>query len=140
MTAHEQRATGCAASLEDLLLAILACGEVHLVVKNAGATAELWGEARVKVSPEWLTIELVGTRDHLHVRRAALAGAAFLTEASKNRGVQFLEGEEHPVLTCRLPGTAKGRPDYCAERRAAFDQIETQYRGAPWRRSVEGGS
>jgi len=141
VTAREQRAAARAASsLEDLLGAIIACGEVHLVVKNAGATAELRGEARLSIGEEWLTIELVGTPDHLHVRRAALTGAEFLTEASKNRGVCFLAEEGQPVLTCRLPGTAEGRPGYSAERRAAFDALEASDRGALWRRRSEAGS
>ena len=141
MTASEPRAAARAASsLEDLLVAILACGEVHIVVKNAGVTAELRGEARLSIGEEWLTIELVGTPDHLHVLRAALTGAEFLTEASKNRGVCVLGEEGHPVLTCRLPGTAEGRPGYSAERRAAFDALEASHRGALWRRRPEAGS
>ena len=141
MTAREQRAAASAASsLEDLLGALIVCGEVHLVVKNAGATAELRGEARLSIGEEWLTIELVGTPDHLHVRRAALTGAGFLTEASKNHGVCFLGEEGQPVLTCRLPGTAEGRPGYSAERRAAFDAVEASHRGALWRRRSEAGS
>jgi len=141
VTAREQCAAASGASpLEDLLSAIVACGEVHLVVKNAGATAEFRGKATASIGEEWLTIQLVGTPDHVHVRRAALTGAEFLVEPSKNCGVLFLSDDDEPVLTCRLPGTAEDRPGYSAERRAAFDRVEARHRGVPWRRGLGAGS
>ena len=127
-------------ALEDLLRTIVACGEVHLVVKNAGATAELRGEATVSSGEGWLTIELVGTPDHLHVRRCALIRAEFLTEPAKNRAVRFLGQDDQVVLTCHLRSTVESHPEYSAERRAAFDEIATQYQGAPAHRGAEGGS
>jgi hypothetical protein len=127
-------------TLEDVLRAIVACGEVHLVVKNAGVTAELRGQATISSGEEWLTIELLGTPDHLHVRRCALIQAEFLTEAAKNRGVRFTGHDDQVILTCHVRGTAESRPEYSAERRAAFDEIAAQYHGTPERRGVEKGS
>jgi hypothetical protein len=127
-------------TLEDMLRAIAACGEVHLVVKNAGATAELRGQATISSGEEWLTIELLGTPDHLHVRRCALIRAEFLTDAAKNRCVRLIGHDDQVILTCHLRGTAESRPEYSAERRAAFDEIAAQYHGTPGRRGVENGS
>jgi hypothetical protein len=141
VTGHGQRATGSSASaLEELLQALVACDEVHLIVKNVGATAELRGAARLSIGESWLTIEVVGTPHHLHVRRGALSRAEFLTGGTKNCGVRFLMDEDQAVLACYLPGTAEDRPGYSSSRRAAFDRLVARHCGAPSARPSEGGS
>ncbi len=109
-------------------------------MKNRGATAELRGAARVSIGEAWLTIEVIGTPHHLHLRRGAVSRAEFLIGSAKNRGVRFLADDDQAVLACYLPGTADDRPGYSPSRRAAFDRIEARHRGAPWRRVSEGSS
>jgi hypothetical protein len=141
VTVHERRAAASSASrIEELLQAMVALEEVHLVVKNAGATAEFRGATRLSTGEEWLTIEVVGTPHHLHVRRGALHRAEFLTDGSKNCGVRFLGDADQPLLTCYWPGTAEDRPGYLPSRRVAFDRIEAGYRDATGRQRSEDAS
>ncbi len=123
--------------LEELLGALLTCEEVNFVVRNGRATAEIRGAAHLRVGDEWLTITMSGRSDHLHVQRGALAQAEFLIVRGKNKAVRFFSEDGQTVLTCSLPGTGEGRPDFSPTRQAAFSQLETSARGAPWRRNME---
>ncbi|MCS6926532.1 MAG: hemin-degrading factor [Candidatus Binatia bacterium] len=123
--------------LEELLYALLTCEEVNLVVRNGRATAEIRGAASLRVSDAWLTITMRGRADHLHVQRGALAQAEFLVTSGRNKAVRFFSDDGQVVLTCYLPGTGEGRPDFSPTRQAAFAQLEASSRGAPWRRNME---
>lgn len=121
------------APLEALLEALVVCDEVHLVIKNAAATAELRGRATLRRSAEWLTIQLEESPSHAHVRRGAFQRAEFLTDSGKNRGVRFLGANAGAALTCLLPGTAEAREGFSASRLEAFARLERAHRGAAWR-------
>lgn len=124
--------------LEELLASLVACEEVRLIVKNEGATAEIRGRATLRIGPQWLTIEVGGGPDHVHVRRGELASAEFATVPGKNLGVRFFGADGRAILACILPGTNDGATDYSPDRRRAFDAIETAHRGTPWRRDSAG--
>ena len=126
--------------LEELLNALLTCDEVNCVVRNGWATAEIREAAQLRVSEQWLTIMMRGRADHLHVQRGALAHAEFLIVRGKNKAVRFFGEDGQAVLTCYLPGTGEGRPDYSQTRHAAFAQLEASARSMPWRRMTEATS
>ncbi|MBI3768368.1 MAG: hypothetical protein HY271_07705 [Deltaproteobacteria bacterium] len=119
--------------LEILLKALLGSGEVHVVIKNGTATAELRGRARLRRSVEWLTIEFDDGPSHAHLRRGGLAKAEFLTGSAKNRGVRFLDAGLDPAITCYVPATCRAREPFSAERLAKFDKLEVANRNASWR-------
>lgn len=123
--------------LEELLGALLTCEEVNFVVRNGWATAEIRGAAHLRVSDAWVTITISGSSDHLHVQRGALAQAEFLSVRGKNKAVRFFSEDGQTVLTCSLPGTGEGRPDFSPTRQAAFAQLEVSSRDTPWRRNME---
>lgn len=124
-------------SLEELLAAVLACEEVNVVVRNGRATAEIRGAAHLRVGEEWLTINMSDRTDHVHVQRGSLAQAEFLMVSGKNKAVRFLGQDGQAVLTCYLPGTGEGRPDFSPVRHAAFAQLEASTRNFSWRRNPE---
>jgi hypothetical protein len=124
--------------LEELLASVVAGEEIRLVVKNDGATAELRGRATLRTGPQWLTIEIGGGPDHVHVRRGDLVSAEFFALRGKNVGVRFFDADGRAILACIVPGTNDGATDYSPKRRQAFDAIETAHRGAPWRRDSVG--
>lgn len=121
--------------LEELLASLIDCEEIRLVVKNDAATAELCGHATLRTGPQWLTIEIGGGPDHVHVRRGDLVSAEFSTVPGKNLGVRFFGADGEAILACILPGTNDGATDYSPKRRQA---IEAAHRGAPWRRDSAG--
>ena len=123
--------------LEELLNALLSCEEVNCVVRNEWATAEIRGAAQLRVSNQWLTITMSDSSDHLHVQRGALIQAEFLLVRGKNKAVRFFSADGQTVLTCYLPGTGEGRPDFSQIRQAAFAQLEVSSRDTPWRRNLE---
>jgi hypothetical protein len=124
--------------LEGLLASLVDCDELRLVVKNDAATAELRGRATLRTGPEWLTIEVDGGPDHVHVRRGSLASAEFSTAPGKNHSVRFFGPDGRGALACIVPGTNDGASDYSPDRRRAFEAIEAAHRGAPWRRDSTG--
>lgn len=124
--------------LEELLASLVACEEIRLVVKNAGATAELRGHATLRSGPQWLTIEIGGGPDHAHVRRGELVSAEFSAVPGKNLGVRFFGADGRVILACILPGTNDRATDCSPRRRQAFEAIEAAHRSAPWRRDSAG--
>jgi Haem utilisation ChuX/HutX len=120
--------------LEALLAEIVDCEEVHLVVKNEAATSELRGRGALRTGDEWLTIEIGGGSDHVHVRRGQLASAEFVVTPGKNRGVRFHAEDGRVVLTCIVPRTKEDDPNRSAERLHRFERIEANHRSAAWRR------
>lgn len=123
--------------LEELLSALLTSEEINCVVRNGWATAEVRGTAQLRVSEQWLTILMSGRSAHLHVQRGVLAKAEFLTAQGKNKAVRFFTADGQTVLTCYLPGTGEGRPDFSQTRQAAFAQLEASAQHMPWRRTTE---
>jgi hypothetical protein len=123
--------------VEELLGALLTYEEVNLVVRNGRATAEIRGTACLRVGEEWLTINMSDRADHIHVQRGSLAQAEFLVVPGKNKAVRFFSVDGQTVLTCYLPGTGEGRPDFSPARQAAFVQLEVSSRDTPWRRNSE---
>lgn len=123
--------------LEELLNGLLTCEEVNLVVRNGRATAEIRGAAHLRIGDEWLTINMEGRTDHVHVQRGSLVQAEFLVVPGKNKAVRFFDDDGQTVLTCYLPGTGEGRSDFSSTRQAAFTRLETSARGASWRRTME---
>ncbi len=113
---------------EMLLGSLIESGEIHLVVKNEGVTAELRGRGELRASPQWLTIEVAGGPDHVHLRRGALARAEFSAEPGKNRSVRFLDGGGRVLLACLLPGTREGAPAYAPDRVRALERLEAAHR------------
>jgi len=122
--------------LEELLGVLLTSEEVNLVVRNGRATAEIRGAAHLRVGDEWLTINMSDRADHIHVQRGSLAQAEFLIVRGKNKAVRFFSEDDQTVLTCYLPGTGEGRPDFSPTRLEALTQLEVSSRGTPWRRNL----
>lgn len=119
--------------LEALLEELLRWDEVHLIIKNEAATAELRGRTRLRRGAEWLTIELEESASHAHIRRGAISRAEFLSAPGKSRGVRFLAADHSPAVTCFLPGTAADREGFSASRLETFERLEMAHRRAPWR-------
>lgn len=120
--------------LEALLAELVAGEEIHLVVKNDAVTSELRGRGAFRSGEDWLTIEVGGGPDHVHVRRGQLVSAEFVVVPSKNRSVRFYAEDGRVVLTCIVPRTKDGDPNASLDRVRALEQIESSHRGAPWRR------
>lgn len=129
--------TQLASPLEALLGALLTCEEVNFVVRNGRATAGIRGVAHLRIGDERLTITMSDRSDHLHVQHGALAQVEFLVSRGKNKAVRFFSKDGQTVLTCYLPGTGEGRPDFSPTRQAAFAQLEVSSRDTPWRRNLE---
>lgn len=98
--------------------AALACGETSVIVRSAGAIAEVHGIRTVRQGAEWVTLGEEG-QTHVHVK---IENGCTLRYAQPTEGNATLElsGPEGDVC-CRVSfrGTNQARPEnYHAERAA----------------------
>jgi hypothetical protein len=114
-----------------LLEALAGWDEIRFVVRNQSAIAELCGKPTVRRSEEYLTVEISGSPDHLHLRQNALARAEIAAGAERNCFVKFLDPAGELVVTCYVPRTNRARADFDPVRRAAFDALKARYADAP---------
>jgi hypothetical protein len=117
--------------LIELLEALAGWDEIRFVVRNESAIAELCGKPTVRRTEEYLTIELSGSPDHLHVRHSALARAEVAGGAERNCFVRFFDPAGAPVLTCYVPRTNRAKSDFDPARRAAFEALKARCADAP---------
>ena len=76
--------------LEALLAELVAGEEIHLVVTNDAVTSELRGRGTFRAGEDWLTIEVGGGPDHVHVRRGQLVSAEFVVGEAREIGTKIL--------------------------------------------------
>jgi putative heme iron utilization protein len=111
----------------ELLETLAGWDEIRFVVRNQSAIAELCGKPTVRHSDEYLTIEIAGSPDHLHVRTSALVRAELAGGAERNCLVRFLDSSGEPVLTCYVPRTNPVKGDFEPARAAAFESLKARY-------------
>lgn len=116
----------------ELLREIAQWEEARFIVRNDAAIAEICGKARIREGDEYVTIEITGSPDHLHLRRAGLARAAFVPGKQRNCSVRLLGPDGRtPVLNCYLPRSGSGKDDFDPHRREQFDSLLARYSGRP---------
>jgi hypothetical protein len=118
-----------AGPLEALIEELAGLEELHLVVNTGAAAVELRGKASARRGPQWLTLEMAGSPDHIHLRRSEIAAARPMASTRGNRAVRFFSADGRALMTVYLPGTSPERSDFKPERAQALDRVLQRHPG-----------
>lgn len=104
------------------LEAALACGETSVIVRSAGAIAEVHGLVTVRQGGEWVTLGEEG-RTHVHLKIVEGCRLRYRHSDDQNKALE-LSGPEGEIL-CRVTfrGTNRRKTDtYHPERASTLDE------------------
>lgn len=103
-----------------LLEAALVCGDTNVIVRSAGAIAEIYNPLTVRQAAEWVTIGEEGG-SHVHLKSAEVAACCFKESADANAALELLGAGGEVFCRISFRGTNPARTERFNSERASTE-------------------
>jgi hypothetical protein len=84
--------------------------DTSVIIRSAGAIAEIRGPMAIRRGAEWLTLGEEGST-HVHLKAAELLACRYTDAANANAALHFTGAGEHLIFKVSFRGTNPARPE-----------------------------